>query len=92
MAAALPEARLIPYAVPGRTGTELLPDDLARLAEDHANVVGVKDATGRLARMTRVRELCGEDFLLLCGDDHLLRDAMIDPAIRAHILRDRSIS
>lgn len=83
VAQALPEARLFPYAVPGRTGTELLPDDLARLAEDHANVVGVKDATGRLARMTRVRELCGDDFLLLCGDDHHARDALVDPTIRA---------
>ncbi len=83
VAEALPEARLFPYAVPGRTGTELLPDDLARLAEDHPNVVGVKDATGRLARMTRVRELCGEDFVLLCGDDHHARDALVDPTIRA---------
>ena len=42
-AAALPEARLFPYAVPGRTGTEMLPDDLARLSGDHVNVVGVKE-------------------------------------------------
>ncbi len=82
-AAALPESRLFPYAVPGRTGTEMLPDDLARLAADHPNVVGVKDATGRLARMARVRRLCGDDFVLLCGDDHLLRDATLDPNIRA---------
>jgi 4-hydroxy-tetrahydrodipicolinate synthase len=84
VAAALPESRLYPYAVPGRTGTEMLPDDLARLAEDHPNVVGVKDATGRLARMFRVRELCGEDFILLCGDDPQARDALVDPTIRAH--------
>jgi len=83
VAAALPEARLLPYAIPQRTGTELLPDDLARLAEDHPNVVGVKDATGRLARMLRVRELCGPDFHLLCGEDAQLRDAMLDPNIRA---------
>lgn len=84
VAQALPDARLFPYAVPGRTGTELLPDDLARLAGDHPNVVGVKDATGRLARMLRVRELCGEDFVLLCGDDPQARDALVDPSIRAH--------
>ncbi|MCB9897689.1 MAG: dihydrodipicolinate synthase family protein [Planctomycetes bacterium] len=83
IAAALPEARLFPYAVPGRTGTELLPDDLAKLVENHPNVVGCKDATGRLARMERVRELLGDDFLLMCGDDAHLRDAMIDPDIRA---------
>ncbi|GJM22108.1 MAG: 4-hydroxy-tetrahydrodipicolinate synthase [Planctomycetota bacterium] len=83
VAAALPEARLLPYAIPQRTGTELLPDDLARLVEDHPNVIGVKDATGRLARMLRVRELCGPDFHLLCGEDSQLRDAMLDPNIRA---------
>lgn len=84
VACALPEARLWPYAVPGRTGTELLPDDLARLVEDFPNVVGVKDATGRLARMTRVRELCGDEFSILCGDDMLLRDALMDPNVRAN--------
>jgi 4-hydroxy-tetrahydrodipicolinate synthase len=84
VARALPDARLWPYAVPGRTGTELLPDDLARLAEDCPNVVGVKDATGRLARMTRVRALCGDEFNILCGDDLLLRDALLDPNVRAN--------
>ncbi len=83
VARALLDARLWPYAVPARTGTELLPDDLARLAEDCPNVVGVKDATGRLARMERVRALCGESFTILCGEDALLRDAMIDLHIRA---------
>jgi 4-hydroxy-tetrahydrodipicolinate synthase len=83
VAEALPEARLMPYAIPSRTGTELLPDDLARLAEDHDNVVGVKDATGRLARMERVRALCGPDFVLLCGDDFHARSAMLDPVIAA---------
>jgi len=83
VARALAESRLFPCAVPSRTGTELLPDDLARLAEDCPNVVGVKDATGRLARMGRVRELCGERFSILCGDDAMLRDALLDPHIRA---------
>jgi 4-hydroxy-tetrahydrodipicolinate synthase len=88
VARAVPEARLFPYAAPSRTGTELLPDDLARLAEDCPNVVGVKDSTGRLARMLRVRELCGDGFSILCGDDAMLRDALIDP----HILADGGIS
>ena len=82
VARALPECRLWPASAPLRTGTELLPDDLARLREDCPNVVGVEDVTGRLARMRRVRELCGEDFTILCADDALLRDAMIDPHIR----------
>ena len=82
VARALPECRLFPSSAPLRTGTELLPDDLARLREDCPNVVGVEDGTGRLARMRRVRELCGADFTILCADDALLRDAMIDPHIR----------
>jgi len=83
LARALPEARLWPLAAPGLFGAELLPDDLARLHDEHANVVGVVDASGRLARLSRVRALCGADFAILCGDDAMLRDALVDPAIRA---------
>jgi len=83
LARALPEAQIWPCAAPSLTGTELLPDDLARLREDCANVVGVVDMTGRLARMARVRLLCGADFAVVCGDDPMLRDALVDPAIRA---------
>src|SRR6185369_10242567 len=83
LARALPEARLWPLAAPGLSGAELLPDDLARLHDEHANVVGIVDATGRLARLARVRALCGADFAILCGDDLMLRDALVDPAIRA---------
>lgn len=83
VARALPEAQLWPLTAPSLTGTELLPDDLARLRDDCPNVRGVVDATGRLARMARVRALCGEDFPILCADDLMLRDALVDPAIRA---------
>src|SRR5262249_30998690 len=44
---------------------------------------GLVDMTGRLARLVRVRALCGEDFAVVCGDDAMLRDALVDPAIRA---------
>ena len=84
VAKALPDGRLFIYTVPGRTASELLPEDLARLAEDHANVVGCKDATGSMQRMTRVRALLGNGFLLLCGDDGLAVDALTDPEVRAH--------
>jgi 4-hydroxy-tetrahydrodipicolinate synthase len=83
LARALPEARLWPLAAPGLSGAELLPDDLARLHDEHANVVGVVDASGRMARLSRVRALCGAEFSILCGDDLMLRDALVDPAIRA---------
>ena len=83
LARALPEAQIWPLTAPALTGTELLPDDLARLRDDCPNVLGVVDASGRLARMARVRTLCGEDFSILCADDLMLRDALVDPAIRA---------
>jgi len=83
IARALPDARLWPLAAPSLSGCELLPDDLARLRDDCANVVGVIDATGRLARLSRVRALCGDDFAIVCADDVMLKDALVDPAIRA---------
>jgi 4-hydroxy-tetrahydrodipicolinate synthase len=56
------------YNVPGRTAVDLLPETVARLAEIE-NIVALKDATGDLSRIAIHRELCGEDFILLSGDD-----------------------
>ena len=56
------------YNVPGRTAVDLLPETVARLAEIE-NIVALKDATGDLDRIAIHRELCGEDFILLSGDD-----------------------
>ncbi len=56
------------YNVPGRTAVDLLPETVARLAELD-NIVALKDATGDLSRIAKHRELCGEDFILLSGDD-----------------------
>ncbi|CAV19468.1 Dihydrodipicolinate synthase [Vibrio atlanticus] len=56
------------YNVPGRTAVDLLPETVARLAEIE-NIVALKDATGDLERIAIHRELCGEDFILLSGDD-----------------------
>lgn len=56
------------YNVPGRTAVDLLPETVARLAEIE-NIVALKDATGDLSRIAKHRELCGEDFILLSGDD-----------------------
>ncbi|MDD1784152.1 4-hydroxy-tetrahydrodipicolinate synthase [Enterovibrio sp. ZSDZ35] len=62
------ELPLILYNVPGRTITDMLPETVARLSE-FENIVGIKDATGDLSRVKLHRELCGEDFILLSGDD-----------------------
>jgi 4-hydroxy-tetrahydrodipicolinate synthase len=58
------------YNVPSRTVTDIAVETMARLAAI-ANVVGVKDATGDLARVPAQRAACGEDFVLLSGNDEL---------------------
>ena len=62
---------LVIYNIPGRTGVNLLPETLARLAADCRSIVGVKEATGNLEQMTHVILLCGPDFIVLSGDDTL---------------------
>lgn len=56
------------YNVPGRTACDLLPETVARLAVIK-NIAGIKEATGDLNRLSRIRELCGTDFPLFSGDD-----------------------
>jgi 4-hydroxy-tetrahydrodipicolinate synthase len=56
------------YNVPGRTACDMLPETAARLASV-ANIVGIKEATGDLSRITRIRDLCGDDFAIYSGDD-----------------------
>lgn len=56
------------YNVPGRTAVDLQPETVARLSEID-NIIGLKDATGDLSRVSIHKELCGEDFLLFSGDD-----------------------
>ncbi|QVL48793.1 MAG: 4-hydroxy-tetrahydrodipicolinate synthase [Thiocapsa sp.] len=68
---AIAEAVDIPqilYNVPGRTACDLLPETAARLAPID-NIVGIKDATGDLTRVGRLRAGCGEGFALYSGDD-----------------------
>ncbi|PSW04003.1 4-hydroxy-tetrahydrodipicolinate synthase [Photobacterium lipolyticum] len=68
---AIAEATDLPqilYNVPGRTAVDLLPETVARLAKID-NIVAIKDATGDLSRLQKTRELCGEDFIQLSGDD-----------------------
>ncbi len=56
------------YNVPGRTGCDLLPETAARLAEI-PNIVGIKEATGDLSRVSKIKQLAGDDFIFLSGDD-----------------------
>lgn len=59
---------LVLYNVPSRTVTNLIPDTVGRLAK-HPNIVGIKDATANMHVAAQLRELCGDDFCLLSGDD-----------------------
>ncbi|MAD76855.1 MAG: 4-hydroxy-tetrahydrodipicolinate synthase [Rheinheimera sp.] len=56
------------YNVPGRTGVDLLPETVAELATT-ANIVGIKEATGSLARLAELQQRCPADFALFSGDD-----------------------
>ena len=60
---------LVPYNVPGRTGTNLLPATLSRLAHEFPNIVGVKEATGDMSQCSLIMEQCPKGFSLLSGDD-----------------------
>lgn len=61
---------IVLYNVPGRTVADMSPATMARLAEI-PTIVGVKDATGDLARVTAQRLGCGADFYQLSGNDDL---------------------
>jgi 4-hydroxy-tetrahydrodipicolinate synthase len=61
---------LILYNIPGRTGSNVLPETIARLARV-PNIVGVKEASGALAQVIEVIEAAGPDFAVYSGDDIL---------------------
>ena len=83
IAAAFPGVRVIPYVIPGRTGAQLLPQDLAILSQQYSNVDTVKEATGDLENMKLTRQCCGPDFNIFSGDDALTFTMMTDPDIKA---------
>ena len=70
------EQPLILYNVPVRTGVDLLPDTVGRLAE-HPRITALKEATGEVGRVERLRTLCGQDFSLYSGDDATARDFIL---------------
>ena len=64
------------YNVPSRTACDLLPPAVERLSE-HPRIVGIKEATGQVARTKEILERCGDDFLVLSGDDATCRELML---------------
>lgn len=83
VASRFPDVDVIPYVIPGRTGTQLLPQDLATLSHSYSNVRCVKEATGDMKNMELTRQLCGDDFSILSGDDDKTYTMMISPDINA---------
>jgi len=59
---------IVLYNVPGRTALNMLPQTVARLAE-LKNVVAIKEATGDMAQVTEIINLCGDKITVLSGDD-----------------------
>ncbi|MFH1783183.1 MAG: 4-hydroxy-tetrahydrodipicolinate synthase [Candidatus Omnitrophota bacterium] len=61
---------LILYNIQSRTGINILPETIARLSKIKS-IVGVKEASGNLEQMSKIRYLCDDDFDLISGDDAL---------------------
>jgi 4-hydroxy-tetrahydrodipicolinate synthase len=83
IAEAFPGLDIIPYVIPGRTGTQLLPEDLGLLSKQYPNVNSVKEATGNIENMRRTRQCCGPDFTILSGDDPMTVEMMTDLKVKA---------
>lgn len=69
---AIAEASPLPvilYNVPGRTGSNVLPSTIIRLANDFKNVVAVKEAAGDIVQAMKLIQLKPKDFLVISGDD-----------------------
>lgn len=69
---AIAEAVSLPifiYNIPGRSVIDMTPETMGKLAKAHKNIAGVKDATGKIERVSEQRITCGPDFIQLSGED-----------------------
>ncbi|MBI4982896.1 MAG: 4-hydroxy-tetrahydrodipicolinate synthase [Candidatus Omnitrophica bacterium] len=62
---------IILYNIASRTGVNIEPETIQKLAKSCKNIVAVKEASGSLDQMSRIRSLCGKNFDLISGDDSL---------------------
>lgn len=60
---------IIMYNVPGRTGSNVLPTTVKRIAEDCKNIIGIKEAAGDMVQSMKLTAMVPEDFLVISGDD-----------------------
>lgn len=63
---------VIMYNVPGRTASNVLPETVARIAEEVPKVIGIKEAAGDIEQVMELKRLLPESFLLISGDDALV--------------------
>lgn len=63
---------IIIYNVPGRTGGNIAPETVARLAADFSNIVAIKEAAGNVAQTAELYRVLPEDFSIYSGDDGLI--------------------
>lgn len=63
---------IIVYNVPGRTGSNILPETIARLARDFDNIVAVKEAAGNVLQVAELYRLLPAEFTIYSGDDSLI--------------------
>jgi 4-hydroxy-tetrahydrodipicolinate synthase len=60
---------IVIYNIPPRSVIDMTPETMGRLAHDFKNIVGVKDATGKIERVSEQRMTCGTEFIQLSGED-----------------------
>lgn len=70
--AAATNKHIILYNVPGRTGSNLLPATVLRLAADCKNIIGIKEASGNIVQNMELLQNKPENFIVLSGDDNLV--------------------
>jgi 4-hydroxy-tetrahydrodipicolinate synthase len=70
---------IILYNVPSRTACDLLPETVERLAHI-PNIIGIKEATGKLDRALDIMKRCGKPFTIYSGDDATALDLMLNGA------------
>ncbi len=68
---------IILYNVPSRTACDLLPDTVERLAKIK-NIIGIKEATGKIERAQEIRERCDKSFAIYSGDDATALSLMLN--------------
>ena len=82
MVADASSAPVIMYNVPSRTGCNLLPDTVAKLA-DHPNIAGIKEASGNMAQVVDIAAKCGDKLDIYSGEDGLTVPMMSVGAVGA---------